>query len=454
MRKTNRAMPISALVVGLVGFSTLAAAAEHDASALGKELTPVGAERAGNKEGTIPKWEGGLPKGKHKLDEARVDPFANEKPLFSIDASNVDKYKDKLSAGQIDLIKTRKGYRMDVYPTHRSCGYPESVYNQTKINATQAKLTSDGKDNLATAVGGGFPFPIPKNGAEAVWNHRLRWQGEGRSEHYQTNFINPDGSFYGLAQDQLTWTPFASAKAKSPEDVGGVQMKLLNMATAPASRTGEVILAHYFLGKSNDAWMYFPGQRRVRRLPAFEYDNPIPGYENLETADQYPMFAGALDRYDWKLVGKQELYVPYNSFKFTAKRPLKEVYGGLYPNRDLMRYELHRVWKVEATVKQGMRHMFAKRTFYLDEDTWMLLAADQYDAQGKLWRVMESSLYPAVELGACVSQEFMSWDLTVNRYMAENATQESKPTDWLAGAEGRIDPKRFESDELRRAGDR
>jgi hypothetical protein len=119
-----------------------------------------------------------------------------------------------------------------------------------------------------------------------------------------------------------------------------------------------------------------------------------------------------------------------------------------------MRYELHRVWKVEATVKQGMRHMFAKHTFYIDEDTWMILAADQYDAQGKLWRVMEASLYPAVELGACVSQEFMSWDLTVNRYMAENATQESKPTDWLAGQEGRIDAKRFESDELRRAGDR
>jgi hypothetical protein len=456
MGKTNRALPIGALVLGLVGFSGVAAAAvsDQEAAQLGKDLTPVGAEKAGNKDGTIPKWEGGVAKGKLKLGDPRVDPFAADKPLFTIDASNVDKYKDKLSAGQIELIKTRKGYRMDIYPTHRSCGYPDSVYGQTKVNATLAKLTGDGKDNLDKAVGGGFPFAIPKSGAEAVWNHRLRWQGEGRVEFYQTNFINPDGSFYGLAQDQWVTTPFASAKVKSPEEVGGVQLKLLNVATAPASRTGEIILAHYFLGKSNDAWMYFPGQRRVRRLPAFEYDNPIPGYENLETADQYPMFSGALDRYDWKLVGKQEMYVPYNSFKFVAKRPVKEVYEGLFPKRDLMRYELHRVWKVEATVKQGMRHMFAKRTFYLDEDTWMILAADQYDAQGKLWRVMEGSLYPAVELGACVSQEFMSWDLTVNRYMAENSTQEAKATDWLAGSEGRIDVKRFESDELRRAGDR
>ena len=444
-----------ALGLGLMAGAVAAAVTDQDAAKLGKELTAVGAEKAANKDGSIPEFKGGSAKGKRKLSDARVDPFAADKPLYAIDASNVDKYKDKLSAGQIELIKTRKGYRLDVYPTHRSCGYPDVINDRTRQNATLAKLTADGKDNLAAALGGAFPFPIPKNGAEAVWNHRLRWQGEGRFEYYQTNFINPDGSFYGLAQDQVTLMPFASTKAKSPEDAGGVQMKILNVATAPASRVGEVILAHYFLGsKSTDAWMYFPGQRRVRRLPAFEYDNPIPGYENLETADQYPMFAGSLDRYDWKLIGKQEMVVPYNSFKLVAKRKMSEIYLGPYPNRDLMRYELHRVWKVEATVKQGMRHMFAKRTFYLDEDSWMILEADQYDAQGKLWRVMEASIYPAIELGACVSQEFVSFDLNVNRYLAENSTQESKPTDWLAGDEGRIDHKRFDSDELRRSGER
>ena len=453
MKRIDQAL--LALGLGLMAGAVAAAVTEQEAAKLGKELTPVGAERAANKDGSIPEWKGGTAKAKRKLTDARVDPFAADKPLFSIDASNVDKYKDKLSAGQLELIKTRKGYRLDVYPTHRSCGYPDVIGERTHQNATLAKLTADGKDGVATALGGAFPFPVPKNGAEAVWNHKLRWQGEGRYEYYQTNFINPDGTFYGLAQDQITLMPFSSTKAKSPEDVGGVQMKIVNVATAPASRVGEVILAHYFLGtKSVDAWMYFPGQRRVRRLPAFEYDNPIPGYENLETADQYPMFAGGLDRYDWKLVGKQEMYIPYNNFKFVAKRKVSEIYLGAYPNRDLMRYELHRVWKVEASVKAGMRHMFAKRTFYLDEDTWNIMEADQYDAQGKLWRIMESTIYPAVELGACVSQEFMSFDLNVNRYLAENSTQEAKPTDWLAGDEGRIDPKRFDSDELRRTGER
>jgi hypothetical protein len=441
------------ILVALAGHAG-AAVTEQEAAKLGKELTPVGAERAGNKDGTIPEWKGGLPAGKHKLGDVRQDPFAADKPLFSIDATNIDKHKDKLSAGQIELINTRKGYRMDVYPTRRSCGYPDFVYEQSRKNATLAKLTTDNKDHLAQAVGGGFPFPIPKVGAEALWNHRLRWQGEGRHEYYATIFMNPDGSFYGLHQDQWTWNPFSSKKAKSLEDVGDVLMKALNVATAPASRTGEVILLHYFANKPNDAWMYFPGQRRVRRLPAFDYDNPIPGYENLETADQYPMFGGALDRYDWKLIGKQEMYIAYNNFKFIAPGKHAEIYLGPYPKRDLLRYELHRVWKVEGTVKQGQRHMFAKAVFYFDEDTWMIMESDRYDAQGKLWRVMEATLFPVVELGACGNQQYMSWDLMVNRYVAEFVTQEAKPTDWLAGDEGRIDPKKFEPDELRRAGER
>ncbi|MCX7171807.1 MAG: DUF1329 domain-containing protein, partial [Proteobacteria bacterium] len=254
----------------------IAAATEQEAAKLGKELTPVGAERAANKDGSIPEWKGGTPKGKHKFTDPRPDLFAGDKPLFSIDASNVEKYKDKLSAGQIELLKTRKGYRMDVYPTHRSCGYPDAIGERTRQNATTAKLTTDGNSYLAQGIGGAFPFPIPKTGAEAVWNHRLRWQGVGRHEYYQTNFINPDGSFYGLAQDQLTVNPFSSTKANSPADVADSQMKIFNVAISPPSRTGEVILAHYFMSSNTaDACIYFPGQRRVRRLPAFTYDNPI-----------------------------------------------------------------------------------------------------------------------------------------------------------------------------------
>jgi hypothetical protein len=216
-----------------------------------------------------------------------------------------------------------------------------------------------------------------------------------------------------------------------------------------------MILVHWFMDRGSDAWLYFPGQRRVRRAPSFAYDNPVPGYENLETVDQYPMYAGAMDRYDWKLVGKKEIYVPYNSWKLIDKsRKYKDIYLPDYVNRDLMRYELHRVWVVEATLKEGMRHIFPRRVMFIDEDSWTLLLTDLYDAQGKVWRVQEASLWVAPEIPACVSQEFVGYDLNVGRYIAETATQEHPPTDWLAGREGRINPNMFSPDELRRRGER
>ena len=433
-----------------------AATTEQEASSLGKDLTPVGAEKTGNKEGTIPAWTGGelkAPAG-WKPGQPRPDPYAGEKALVSIDASNLDKYKDHLSDGQVALIKALKGYRMNVYPAHRSCGYPDIVYERTRANATTAKMAANGSD-IEKASPAGVPFPIPKTGAEAMWNHKLHWTDAGRIERYATIFSQPkSGDFVPLVQDQWTITPFGNPKAKTIAESEGIEYMLLNEVVAPAARVGELILLQYFLDKNSDAWLYFPGQRRVRRSPTFSYDNPVPGYENLLMVDQYPMFSGPLDRYDFKLAGKQEMYVPYNTYKFNdTSRKFKDIFGPDYPDPDLMRYELHRVWKVEATVKQGMRHLFPKRTFFLDEDTWMALVEDLYDAQGKIWRAMESYPYTAWELPACVYQGYISYDLNVGRYMADNQPQEGK-VDWLAGREGRIDPNKFNPDEMRRAGSR
>lgn len=432
-----------------------ATATEQEIARLGKDLTPVGAEKAGNKDGSIPPWNGGLvsaPAG-WKPGQKRIDPFKDDKPLFSIDASNADQYKNKLSEGQLALLKTLKGYRMDVYPTRRSCGFPDFVYERSKVNARQAKLAANGW-GLEKAIGAAVLFPIPKSGAEAMWNHKLRYMGEGRIEYYATIFSNKNG-FTPLVQDQWVTVPFHSRDNKGVEEVDHVEVKLLNGVVAPAARTGELILVHWNMNATNDAWLYFPGQRRVRRAPTFAYDNPVPGYENLETVDQYPMYAGVMDRYDWKLVGKQEMVIPYNSWNWIDKsRKYTEIYGPDFINRDLVRYEQHRVWKVEATLKEGMRHIFPKRVFYLDEDSWGLMVVDNYDAQGKVWRVQESSLIVAPEIPACVSQEFMGYDLNVGRYIAENATQERPETDWLAGREGRIDKSKFNSDGLRRAGER
>lgn len=456
MRKGSRAA-LALAAFGALAFSGASgAASDADIARLGKDLTPVGAEKAGNKDGSIPAWTGGAmsaPAG-WKVGQKRIDPFAADKPLFSIDASNVEQYKDRLSEGQVALLRTLKGYRMDVYPTRRSCGFPDFVYERSKINARDAKLSSNGW-GLEKAIGAAVLFPLPANGAQAMWNHKLRFVGEGRIEHYATIFSAPNSSFTPLVQDQWVTIPFQNQNNTGVAEVKGVEMKLLNAVVSPAARAGEMILAHWFMNEPTDAWLYFPGQRRVRRAPTFAYDNPVPGYENLETVDAYPMYAGAMDRCDWKLVGKQEMYIPYNSFKLIDKsRKYKDIYGPEYVNRDLVRYERHRVWKVEATLKEGMRHIIPRRVFFLDEDNWGVMAVDNYDAQGKIWRVQESSVFPAPEIPACVSQENVSYDLAVGRYIAENATQEQEETDWLAGREGRIDPRKFNPDELRRAGDR
>ncbi|ODS97641.1 MAG: outer membrane lipoprotein-sorting protein [Lautropia sp. SCN 69-89] len=446
----------AAVALAVAWGSASGAASEQEAARLGKDLTPVGAEKAGNKEGTIPAWTGGITKAPAgwKPSDPRVDPYKDDKVLFSIDASNVDKYKDKLSEGQQTLIRTLKGYRMDVYPTRRSCGYSDEIYQRTAQNARVARL-AEGGWQLENAVGRGVLFPVPKNGAEAVWNHKLRFQGAGRVEHYSTLFSAKSGDFSQLAQNQWVVYPIHDPAMKSFEDLKKSEAKILNEVVSPAARAGEMILVHWFMDRGSDAWLYFPGQRRVRRAPSFAYDNPVPGYENLETVDQYPMYAGAMDRYDWKLVGKKEMYIPYNNWKLIDKsRKFKDIYLPDYVNRDLMRYELHRVWVVEATLKEGMRHIFPRRVMYIDEDSWTLILTDLYDAQGKIWRVQEASLWVAPEIPACVSQEFVGYDLNVGRYIAETATQEHPPTDWLAGREGRINPNMFSPDELRRRGER
>jgi Protein of unknown function (DUF1329) len=455
-KHTQLAAALALLLTGLAAQQAVVAATEAQAAALGKELTPIGAEMGANKDGSIPAWAGGDLKapGNWKPGAARPDPYAADKPLFTIDAASADKYKDRLSEGQLAMLKQLKGYKMDVYPTRRSCGYPQQVYDNTKKNATTAKLAANGFD-LGNAASGGVPFPIPANGAEAMWNYKMRWVGEGRIERYSTVFSQPgDGKFVPLVQDQLTATPLGNLAGKPSTDNDGQEWLVLNEVVTPAARTGEIILIHYYQAKDNDAWLYFPGQRRVRRAPTFAYDNPVPGYENLLAVDQYPMFGGRLDRYDWKLVGKQELIIPYNTFKFNNQdQKLADVFGADYPKRELIRYEAHRVWKIEATVKQGQRHQFPKRVLYLDEDTWALAAVDNFDAQGKVWRVQESYPYVAWELPACVYQGYIVYDLNVGRYMADNMPQEGK-VDWLAGKEGRIDMKRFNPDELRRAGSR
>jgi hypothetical protein len=249
---------------------------------------------------------------------------------------------------------------------------------------------------------------------------------------------------------------FFDPKVASLEQADGRSASVLFERLAPARLAGQVVLVHEMVNDQRRAWVYNPGQRRVRRAPTVAYDTPYEGSEALMTNDQSKMFNGLTDRFDWKLVGKQELYVPYNDFAFNQSPDLDydQVLGPAYPARDLVRYELHRVWVVEATLREDKRHLYAKRVFYLDEDSWLVLVQDVYDKRGNLWRVMEGTLVPIAEVPTCNLDATVSYDLVAGRYVADQVKTAEPRSDWLAGREGRIPKGIWEPDALRRLGRR
>lgn len=413
-----------------LGLSLVAAAAlaatEKDADKLGSTLTPLGGERAAS--GGVPAWEGAdKPQGSWTYGkQSRLSAWKHrdEAPQLSIAAASADKHADKLSAGQLHLLKNKKGYTMDVYPSHRACGAPEWVAANTKRNVTHAALTADG-NGLARAALPGVPFPLPENGAQAMWNFTVRYQGVGVDYPSSTTMVSPrtPGSpWIALTAPQHFFYPWGGKGTTGPAEVGQVLGGVHFKMTAPAAQAGQALMARsFFDNRDIESYWYFPGQRRVRRLPTYAYDAPQIGYENQYTIDQTQMFTGNLDRFDWKLVGKKELYVPYNTFKLIDPnvKPA-EVFKDDVVVASHRRYEAHRVWVVEASLKAGMRHSMPKRVFYIDEDSWMILVAEDYDAQGKLWKVREASLIPAWELeGACVSSLFTQYDVQQDRYLAD-----------------------------------
>lgn len=175
------------------------------------------------------------------------------------------------------------------------------------------------------------------------------------------------------------------------------------------------------------AWVYNAGQRRVRRSPQSAYDSPGTASDGLRTSDNLDMFNGSPDRYDWKLNGKTEIYIPYNNYKLDSPAlKYTQIIQPGHINQDLVRYELHRVWHVTATLKSGERHVYSKRDFYIDEDTWQVAEADHYDGRGVLWRVAEafSEYLYDVQMPWFVAEAL--YDLNSGRYWIIGLKNEQK----------------------------
>jgi hypothetical protein len=368
--------------------SAHAAITAEEAKALGTTLTPIGAERAGNKDGTIPEYKGGLttpPAGYKSGDGIRPNPFASEKPRLQIDAKNMAQHADKLTEGTKAMLQKYPTFRVDVYPTHRTVAFPKFVVDNTLKNATRAKTANSGLS--IEGAHAGFPFPIPKNGHEAMWNHLVRFNGQAYESKYRNLTVDANGRpTLATEGNSVQEYPFWDNGKTAAETYWRIKL----VYTGPARRAGEGLLIVDPLDvgtKDRRAWSYLPGQRRVKVAPDFAHDTPNPGTAGSNTFDDVFLFNGSMERFDFKLVGKKEIYVPYNAYGAVYQAKQDDLLKPNHLNPDLVRWELHRVWVVEATLKEGKRHIYGKRVFYLDEDSWAALASDQYDARGQLYRV-------------------------------------------------------------------
>jgi hypothetical protein len=386
--KPNHLVPVAALCIAALAATTVvrAAVSADEASKLKTELTPFGAERAANKDGSIPAWSGGYttPIPGFKNGGKRPDPFAADKPLYNVTARNMDQHADKLTDGVKAMLKKYPDtFRVDVYPTRRTASAPQWVYDNTAKNAVTAKLNGA----LIEGAYGGIPFPIPKNGMEAMWNHVLRWRGEAWQLAIKGVQGTGDGKHVVTAVAQGSFQMPYYFKDGSADKFNGQFWSIRMLTSGPALRAGEGIVGREHIdGDKTQVWVYIPGQRRVRKVPNACCDTPTPASAGISLFDQTDVFNGRLDRFDWKIVGKKEMLIPYNGNKLLAT-PEAETLSKHHLNPSAMRWELHRVWVVEANLAQGKRHLAPKRRYYLDEDTWIAVLADHWDANGQLWQM-------------------------------------------------------------------
>jgi len=434
-------VPMKKLPALLMGVAALCLSAQVGAKAdaaeaakLGKELTPVGAEKAANKENTIPEWKPHVREGALKGEFPHDADIDGEKPLFTITKANMGQYAAKLSEGHKKLLSSYDSYKMNVYPSHRLIGWPDEVYAATIKNASTCELQGTEILNNCTL---GFPFPIPKSGAEPIWNHKLKWRGEAVTRFNNQMIVQPNGQYQltKIVED----VTFGYGSIKSPQTLKpgtGEFLKYLSKTVAPPRLAGTFILVHEKMGTGAEgraAWLYSPGLKRIRRAPTVCCDNPYEGTDGHQFYDQVDMFNGALERYNWKLVGKKEMYIPYDSNKIASqKTKYADMAKPKHLNQELPRYELHRVWVVEADIKAGTSHTFKKRRFYVDEDAWTIALVDNYDNRDQLYQFQEGHIINAANILSATTVPEVIYHFTSGRYFITAAWNEDKPIDATA----------------------
>lgn len=421
------------LIMAFICIQGNAGLSAEEVARLGGDLTPTGAETAGNVEGSIPAWDGGLTSpvdagyADFQSGGHHPDPYADDGIITTIHASNLSLFQDKLTAGHRTMLEMYDSFRMNIYPTHRSAALPQRIYEASRQSAAEASLSDDGNGVEGAVIG--IPFPIPKSGLEVIWNHILRYRGQSSMRHVGQAPVTRSGDYTLVKLRDISISSYHGEGASKGSNM---LLKFIQDIIAPPRLAGTILLVHETLNQNIEprkAWIYNPGQRRVRRAPNIAFDSPGTGSDGLRTSDQLDMFNGSPERYNWELVGKKEVYVPYNSYRLHSNAlKYEDVLDPLHLNPDNSRYELHRVWVVDATLKDNTSHLYKRRVFYIDEDSWQILHVDQYDNRDQLWRVSEAHVINYYDVPVLWSTLEVHYDLQAGRYLALGLNNEEPKT--------------------------
>lgn len=442
---------LSILLLLAVALQAQAKVDETQAARLGQELTPLGGERAGNATGSIPSWQGGLaqPPANYRPGMHHPDPYAGDAPLYRVDGRNLDEHRAQLPAGLQALLEHNPGYSLRVYPTRRSAAAPQRIYDATRFNARNAELISGG--NGVAGVAAGIPFPLPQDGQQAIWNHIMRYRGEQISMRTNQAAVLANGAYNLLKLERDIYFRYGR-EGVTPQDLDNTLFYYKYRVVAPAKLSGSALVVQETLDQVlaiRKAWRFNRGERRVRRLPMLAYDSLQPDTNGLATADVVDSYNGAPDRYQWQLLGKQEMLVPYNSYAVHQQGiPYEQILQRNTLNPELLRYELHRVWVVEAELRKGFSHPYGKRRFYLDEDSWQILAVDLYDKSGALSGLQESHPISYYEVPMFGSTLETLYDFKGGRYFVDGLDNNEPMYDFNAP----LSPSDFTPQALRREG--
>jgi hypothetical protein len=414
-----------------------------DPNRLNGELTPLGAERAGSASGLVPSWTGGAnaPPAGWTPGMYSPDLFGHEKPIFSVTLANMAQYADMLSDGQVQMLKRfgNVGYRIDVYPCHRTACAPQWVYDNTFKNVTRAQAVPEGLVYGFTGAFCGPAFPILSNdpnvaGAEAMWNHLVSWRGEYCTSGQNIYIVGNNERTLASSEVEYIRAPYYNQNA-TPDTFGPYYLEYYLEYSGPPNQVGGKFLDNYallHLKASDVAYEYLVGEGRIRQSPSYDYDIPSTPYGDAVDTDESTVFNGALDRYKWTLVGKKEMIVPYNQHKLYFASP-NDVMGLQFMNPDLVRYEVHRCWVVEAHLAPGHRMSEPFRRFYLDEDTWRALLSDAYDDQGNYWKFGQNFNEVHPDLPGVTDLAGAWYNLQASEYVLQQTfygPQGNRPTDF------------------------